>query len=281
MRIVKTVSEIRDVVTPLKRDGKSIGFVPTMGYFHEGHLSLIRQARKDCEILVVSVFVNPTQFGPGEDYKTYPRDLRKDTALAEKEKVDFIFAPHVSEMYTSDHVTFVKVEGMSKIMCGKSRPIHFRGVTTVVVKLFNLIQPDIAYFGQKDAQQAVIIKKMVSDLNMNVEIRVLPIVREQDGLAMSSRNKNLSPEERRSATILYKALLEAEEEIAKSEKNADKIRKKTAKMIGSEKLARLDYIEIVDTEDLNQKTTIDGPVLIAVAAWFGKTRLIDNIIVNP
>ena len=281
MKIINTIAEIRDVVVRIKKDGRIIGLVPTMGYFHEGHLSLIRQARRDCDVLIVSIFVNPTQFGAGEDYKTYPGDLSRDCRLAEKENVDYIFAPGVSEMYAPDHAGFVEVESLSKTMCGKSRPTHFRGVTTVVAKLFNLIQPDIAYFGQKDAQQAVIIRKMVSDLNMNLEIRVLPIVREEDGLAMSSRNKYLSAEERKSATVLYKALLKAQDEIAGGERDAANVSKKVTEMIQSEKPARLDYIAIVDPENLNEKSAIDGPVLIAIAAYIGKTRLIDNIIVNP
>ncbi len=280
MKIINTIAEIRNVVTRVKKDGKTLGLVPTMGYFHEGHLSLIREARRDCDVLVVSIFVNPTQFGVGEDYKTYPRDLSRDRRLAEKEYVDYIFVPEVSEMYAPDYAGFVEVEGLSRIMCGKNRPDHFRGVTTVVMKLFNLIQPDAAYFGQKDAQQAVIIRKMVSDLNMNPEIRVLPIVREEDGLAMSSRNKYLSTEERKSAAVLYKALLKAQDEIAGGERDAAKVSKKMTEMIQSEKLARLDYVAIVDPENLNTKPTIDRIVLIAIAARIGKTRLIDNITVN-
>ena len=281
MKIINTIAEIKDVVVRIKKDGRTIGLVPTMGYFHKGHLSLIRQARRDCDVLIVSIFVNPTQFGVGEDYKTYPRDLSRDCRLAEKEKVDYIFAPEASEMYAPDYAGFVEVEGLSRIMCGKNRPAHFRGVTTVVMKLFNLIQPDAAYFGQKDAQQAVIIRKMVSDLNMNLRIRILPIVREEDGLAMSSRNKYLSAEERKSAAVLYKALLRAQDEIAGGERDATKVSKKMTEMIQSEKLARLDYVAIVDPENLNTKPTIDRTVLIAIAAHIGRTRLIDNITVEP
>ena len=278
MKIVKTIAEMRSVISRLKKNGRAIALVPTMGYFHEGHLSLIREARKECGVLVVSIFVNRTQFGTGEDYEHYPRDLKRDADLAEMEKVDFIFAPDTEEMYPSGYAAFVEVEGLSKIMCGKTRPIHFRGVVTIVMKLFNLIQPDMAYFGQKDAQQAVIIRKMVSDLNMNVKIRVLPIVRERDGLAMSSRNKYLNDEERKSALILYRALLKAKEEIAEGKRNAGEIRETMTKMLETEKLARLDYITIVDPESLHEITGIDKPVLIAIAVWFGKTRLIDNII---
>ena len=281
MKIIKTIAEMRDVIRRLKKDNKSIVLVPTMGCFHEGHTSLMREARKKCDALVVSIFVNRTQFGTGEDYEHYPRDLKRDADLAEMEKVDFIFAPDAEEMYPSGYASFVEVEGLSKIMCGKTRPIHFRGVTTIVMKLFNLIQPDTAYFGQKDAQQAVIIRKMVSDLNMNVEIRILPIVREEDGLAMSSRNKYLNDEERKTATILYRALLRVKEKIAKGKRNAGEISEIVTKMLESERLARLDYITIVDPENLHEIDIIDGPVLIAIAVWFGKTRLIDNIIANP
>ncbi len=281
MKIIKTMAEIRDVIMGLKKDGKSIALVPTMGCFHEGHLSLMRAARKKCDALVVSIFVNRTQFGAGEDYEHYPRDLKRDTDLAEMEKVDFIFAPDAEEMYPPGYASFVEVEGLGKIMCGKTRPIHFRGVVTIVMKLFNLIQPDIAYFGQKDAQQAVIIRKMVSDLNMNVKIKVLPVVREEDGLAMSSRNEYLNDEERKTAAILYRALLKAKEEIAEGKRNAGEIRKMMTKMLESERLARLDYIAIVDPENLHEVVSIEKDVLIAIAVWLGKTRLIDNIIVNP
>lgn len=279
MKIITTISGIKEVVSLAGKNGKTIGFVPTMGYFHEGHLSLIRSARKECSVLIVSIFVNPAQFGAGEDYETYPRDLAGDSSLAEGEKVDFIFAPGVSEMYPAGYSTFVEVESLSKIMCGRSRPLHFRGVTTVLMKLFDLIQPAAAYFGQKDAQQAIIVKKMVSDLNMGIRIKIMPIVRERDGLAMSSRNKYLNKEERKSAAVLYKALLEAKEDIAKGRKNVDEITEQIAETIENEKPARLDYVEIVDPENLTKKTAIDGPVLIAAAAYIGKTRFIDNIIV--
>ena len=296
MKTVKTIAEMERIVREVKRSGKSIALVPTMGYFHEGHLSLIREAREKGDILIVSIFVNPAQFGPGEDYERYPRDLRRDDVMAEREKVDFIFAPSVSEIYPSGYSTFVEVEGLSKVMCGENRPAHFRGVTTVVAKLFNLIQPNTAYFGQKDAQQVIIIKKMVSDLNMGVEIKVLPIVREKDGLAMSSRNAYLSEEERKTAAVLYRALLKAKDEIIRGSQTpggkpaADKpgsgnkllktIRKEITEMIESEKLARIDYIAIVDTENLQELNTIDGSALIALAVWIGKTRLIDNLIVD-
>ncbi len=279
MKVITTIAGISEVVSLAEKNGKTIGFVPTMGYFHEGHSSLIRRARKECSVLIVSIFVNPAQFGAGEDYETYPKDLAGDSSLAEKEKVDFIFAPGVSEMYPTGYSTFVEVEGLSKIMCGRSRPLHFRGVTTVLMKLFNLIQPAVAYFGQKDAQQAIIVKKMVSDLDMGVRIEIMPIVREKDGLAMSSRNKYLNKGERKSAAVLYRALLKAEEDIAKGRKNVSEIMKQIAETIENEKLARLDYIEIVDPENLTKKTAIDCPVLIAAAAYIGKTRLIDNIIV--
>ncbi len=278
MKTISKVSEMKNIVNEVKKEGKSIGLVPTMGYFHQGHLSLIREVRKKCDILIASIFVNPTQFGPSEDYERYPRDLGRDELIAEREKVDFIFAPSVSEMYPSGYSTFLEVEGLSKVMCGKSRPAHFRGVTTVVAKLFNLVQPDTAYFGQKDAQQAAIIKKMVSELNMDVEIHICPIVREKDGLAMSSRNAYLNEEERKAALVLYRALLKAKDEIIKGKKDAGEIRKEITEVIEGEKLARIDYIAIVDPENLQEVDNIEQEVLIAVAVWIGKTRLIDNII---
>ncbi len=278
MKTIRTVAEMKNIVSEVKKEGKSMGLIPTMGYFHEGHLSLIRKARKECDILIVSIFVNPTQFGPSEDYERYPRDLGRDELIAEREKVDFIFAPSVSEMYPSGYSTFLEVEGLSKVMCGKSHPAHFRGVTTVVAKLFNLVQPDVAYFGQKDAQQAVIIKKMASDLNMGVEIHICPIVREKDGLAMSSRNAYLNEEERKAAPVLRRALLKAKDGITRSKKNAGEIREKITEVIEGEKLARIDYIAIVDPENLQEVDNIEQEALIAIAVWIGKTRLIDNII---
>ena len=280
MKTISKVSEMKNIVNEVKKEGKSIGLVPTMGYFHQGHLSLIREVRKKCDILIASIFVNPTQFGPSEDYERYPRDLGRDELIAEREKVDFIFAPSVSEMYPSGYSTFLEVEGLSKVMCGKSRPAHFRGVTTVVAKLFNVIQPDVAYFGQKDAQQAAIIKKMASDLDMDVEIHVCPIVREKDGLAMSSRNAHLNEEERKTATVLYRSLLKAKDEIIKGKKDAGEISKEITEVIEGEKLARIDYIAIVDPENLQEVDNIDQEVLIATAVWIGKTRLIDNIYVK-
>lgn len=304
MNTIRTVDEMKNIVHEVKKEGKSMGLVPTMGYFHEGHLSLIREARKECDILIVSIFVNPTQFGPSEDYERYPRDLGRDELIAEREKVDFIFAPNVSEMYPSGYSTFLEVKGLSKVMCGKSRPAHFRGVTTVVAKLFNLVQPDVAYFGQKDAQQAAIIKKMVSDLNMGVEIRVFPIVREKDGLAMSSRNACLNEDERKAAPVLHRALLKAKDVIIRARKKTGGVTKKIhphrspppsrgrikegdnllkfvreeiTRMIESEKLARIDYIAIADPENLQEVDNIEQDVLIAVAVWIGKTRLIDNV----
>ena len=279
MEKVRTVAEIKEIVNECRKGGKTIGLVPTMGYFHEGHLSLMREAGKNSDIQIVSIFVNPSQFGPGEDYKRYPRDLERDEKLAEAEGVDFLFVPEVPEMYPPGYSTFVEVDGLSDGMCGRSRPGHFRGVATVVTKLFNLIRPDVAYFGQKDAQQAVIIKRMVADLNMDTEIKVLPVVREKDGLAMSSRNEYLSSEERKSATVLYRALLKGRDEIIAGEKSVSEIKKKVSEIIESEKPARIDYVAIVDPETLNEKLTVDGPALIAVAVWIGKTRLIDNIVV--
>lgn len=262
----------------IRKEGKTISFVPTMGYLHEGHLSLIRQAGKDGDILVLSIFVNPTQFGAGEDPKRYPRDLERDRKLAGKEGVDILFVPSSKEMYPEGYHTFIEVEKLSEPLCGRSRPGHFRGVATVVAKLFNIINPHIAYFGQKDAQQAVIIKRMVNDLNMEVKIKVLPIVREKDGLALSSRNEYLSPEERRAAPVLYKSLQEARMMLDSGERNGRKIILRMEETIRKENPARIDYISVVDGETLENRERIEGRVLIALAVWIGKTRLIDNLI---
>lgn len=281
MKLYKKINSIQKEIIRLKREGKKIGFVPTMGYLHEGHLSLMRKARKENDIVVISIFVNPTQFGPREDYNRYPRDLNRDLKLAREVGVDIVFYPSVDEMYPSKYRTYVEVEELSDLLCGKSRPGHFRGVTTVCAKLFNIIQPDVAYFGQKDAQQAIIIKQMVRDLNFPFKIKVLPIVREKDGLAMSSRNVYLSPQERKDAVILYQSLKIAEQMVKQGIKDARKIKMKVKKMISEKKTARIDYVEIVDMEDLKPVTLINKPVLLALAVWFGKARLIDNTILKP
>lgn len=279
MEIIRQIPRLREKIKEARRLGRSIGFVPTMGFLHEGHLSLLRQARIETDLLVLSIFVNPLQFGAGEDFEEYPRDLERDADLAAGAGCDIIFAPSAREMYPNDYATFVEVERLTSGLCGASRPGHFRGVATVVSKLFNLVTPDRAYFGQKDAQQAIIIRRMAQDLNMNLEVKVLPTVREADGLAMSSRNNYLTPAERKAATVLYRSLCLAEKSIAAGEKDADSIRQLIRAAINAEPLAEIDYIAIVDAENLHELDRIANRVLIALAVRFGKTRLIDNIMV--
>ena len=257
-----------------------VGFVPTMGYFHEGHLSLVRQARKENPTVVVSIFVNPTQFGSGEDFQDYPRDLNRDLELLEGEKTDIVFVPSEGEMYPRDFNSWVDVEKVTERLEGASRPGHFRGVATICAKLFNIIQPTRAYFGQKDAQQAVVIKKMVVDLNMNLEIIVVPTVREINGLAMSSRNTYLNPEERQAATVLFKALSLARELWHGGEKDADKIRHQMTSLIHKKPLAKIDYVSIADADTLEELKKIDRPAIVFLAVRIGKTRLIDNVILG-
>jgi pantoate--beta-alanine ligase len=248
-----------------------------MGYLHEGHLSLIRQARQDCDAVIISIFVNPTQFACGEDYERYPRDVDRDCLLAFGAGVDFIFAPLTDEMYPGGYQTFISVEKLSLPLCGVCRPGHFRGVATIVAKLFNIIRPDISYFGAKDAQQTLVVKKMVADLNMEVEIKVLPTVRTADGLAMSSRNNYLTKEEKVSALVLYKSLLEARRLIDSGEKDSSQVFKMMEEMLRKEPRVKIDYISLVDGETLREKKEIAGEILIALAVWIGNTRLIDNI----
>ena len=278
MRVVKNIKEMHSHSMRMKRRGKKISFVPTLGYLHEGHLSLVEAARKQADILVVSIFVNPIQFGPGEDFARYPRDLAKDKRLLRNFEVDVLFLPEASAMFPEGHKTYVEVEELSKKMCGHSRPTHFRGVTTVVAKLFNIVLPDYAFFGEKDFQQQVIIKRMVKDLNLPLEIISLPAVREYDGLAMSSRNEYLNPEEREQATILYKALCLAKREVENGEKDPNKILQQMHSLIGTAPNLKIDYALIVDPESLAEAKKIKGMVLVALAAYLGKTRLIDNIL---
>jgi pantoate--beta-alanine ligase len=280
MKIVRSIKQMQKASRKIRQNGGSIGFVPTMGALHRGHLSLIRRARKDNNIVVVSIFVNPAQFGAGEDFKKYPRALRQDAALCKKEGVDLIFYPSLKAMYPAGHKTHVNVQHLSDRLCGKFRPGHFRGVTTVVKKLFNIVHPDVAYFGQKDAQQAVIIKKMVRDLNMPLEIKVLPTVREKSGLAMSSRNKYLGQEEKKDAAVLYKALNLVSRLIKRGNRNYQSIIQKARAVISQKKNISLQYISIVNLEDLLPVKKTRGKVLIALAAHIGKVRLIDNIIIN-
>ena len=278
MNFVKTISEVRNEVKNWRKQGLSVGLVPTMGYLHEGHKSLIDRACKENDKVVVSVFVNPTQFGPGEDLATYPRDIQRDAALCEDAGAALIFNPEPEEMYFDDFHTYVTMESLSDELCGKTRPIHFRGVCTVVSKLFHIVAPDRAYFGQKDAQQLAIIKRMVRDLNFDIEIVGCPIVREADGLAKSSRNTYLNPEERKAALVLSKAVGLGQELIQKGERNADVIVEKMKQLIEEEPLAKIDYVQAVDAISIQPVAEIKGTVLVAMAVYIGKTRLIDNFI---
>ena len=276
MKIIKTIDELRANLKKSKIEGKSIGLVPTMGYLHEGHASLIRRARKDNDIVVVSDFVNPIQFGPNEDLLTYPRDLEADSKICEEIGVDYIFAPEASEMY-QDRKVFVDIEDMSDHLCGAKRPGHFRGVLTVCSKLFNISGADRAYFGQKDAQQVAIIKKLVSDLNIPIEIIPCPIIREEDGLALSSRNTYLSKEERKAALCLSKAIF-AGEKLAKDGGSVEEVIGKMKEIIDGEELSKIDYISVVDLKTMEDASDFDGDRLVAIAVYIGKTRLIDNFI---
>ena len=282
MILCKTVEELRNEIAIAKTAGKSIGLVPTMGALHEGHASLIHAAQKENNLVVVSVFVNPTQFGPNEDLDSYPRTLEADCQLAEAQGADIVFAPTPKEMYPSEDMTWVEVTGdITKVLCGRSRPSHFRGVTTVVSKLFNLAQPDRAYFGQKDAQQVQVLTRMVKDLFFNLQLRIMPIIREADGLAKSSRNSYLSAEERQAALILSKSLRFVEELFAAGERNPQKLVEATTGMIKTEPMSEIDYVEIYQMPDLTEvKAEMTGRSLLAVAVRFGKTRLIDNIILE-
>ena len=257
-----------------------VGFVPTMGYLHEGHLSLVRRARAENPSLVVSIFVNPAQFGPREDFSTYPRDNERDLSLLEKEKTDIVFMPSMAEMYPPRFNSWVEVGEITERLEGASRPAFFRGVTTVVAKLFNIVQPTRAYFGQKDAQQAIVVKKMVADLNMNVEIVTLPTVREPDGLAMSSRNAYLNPEQRQAATVLYRALTLAQRLWLQGERDAEHLRQQMRAVIQKQALATIDYVSIADAETLDELDTVKPPALASMAVKIGDTRLIDNIVLK-
>ncbi len=274
MKLLETVPEFRRARAEVVG---SLGLVPTMGYLHEGHLALVRRARAENDLVAVSIFVNPSQFGPAEDYQTYPRDLQRDLALLEREGVDLVFAPSVEELYPPGFDTWVEMEGLAGRLEGESRPGHFRGVVTVVAKLFNIVRPHRAYFGQKDAQQLWLIGKMVADLNMDLELVAVPTVRETDGLALSSRNAYLSPQERRVAPILWKALTAARELWEGGEQDAEAIRKAMTALIEEESLARVDYVSVVDSDTLEELDAIDHPALVSLAVWIGETRLIDNI----
>ena len=280
MKIVSTVEQVREEVKKWRQQGLTVGLVPTMGYLHEGHKSLIDKAVAQNDKVVVSVFVNPIQFGPTEDLATYPRDLERDAALCEDAGASLIFHPEKEDMYFDDFCTYIDMDGLTKGLCGKTRPIHFRGVCTVVGKLFNIVHPDRAYFGQKDAQQLAVVRRMVRDLDFDLEIVGCPIIREEDGLAKSSRNTYLSEEERKAAVILHKGLVKGEEMVSAGEKDVKKVLDAITEIIESEPLARIDYVEAVDFDNIETIDTIEGSVLVAVAVYIGKTRLIDNFIVG-
>ena len=276
MKTIENISRMSTFVKMMKREGKSVGLVPTMGYLHEGHLSLVKAAKKHTDVVVMSIFINPIQFGLKEDFEKYPRDLKHDEEMAREAGVDVIFYPLLKDMYSEGYATYVTVEKLTDSLCGESRPEHFRGVATVVVKLFNIVKPDVAYFGQKDMQQAMMIKKMVSDLNMDIEVKMMPIVREKDGLAMSSRNMYLNDAERRDASIIHQSLKNAEMLIKNGERDAGKIIKAVEDMIKAKQSARIEYVKLIDAKELKDVKVITGETALAVAAFFGNTRLIDN-----
>ncbi|MDD2890281.1 MAG: pantoate--beta-alanine ligase [bacterium] len=288
MKVISKISEMQEISKEIHKKNISIGFVPTMGALHKGHISLIDIAKKHSRFVVVSIFVNPTQFGPKEDFNKYPRTLTKDLELLSEKKIDILFAPTDKEMYPKGYGTYIDVPDFSNKLCGKSRPTHFKGVCTIVAKLFNIVSPDIAVFGEKDAQQVVILKKMIKDLNFPTKIITGQIIREPNGLAMSSRNKYLTDKQKQNASIIYKTLRETANKINKGERNIPKLKKfikdgiltKMTHSSPSENSLKIDYIEIINKNNLQQPKTLKGECLIAVAVWYGKTRLIDNITVN-
>lgn len=281
MIVTGNITTVRNTIRQLKRNGQTVGFVPTMGALHHGHLSLVKTARKECDFVVVSIFVNPLQFGPTEDYTKYPRILHQDRKMLEAEKTDLLFVPSPDTMYVTGFSTHVEELSLSKNLCGALRPGHFKGVCTVVAKLFNIVTPDIAYFGRKDYQQAKVITRMVRDLNFPLVIKTVPIVREKDGLAMSSRNRYLSDSERKDAVILYQALQQAKKVIMnRKERQAKKIIGIVKDCIAAQKSGHIDYISLVNAHTLEDVTLVKGDVLIAIAVYFGKTRLIDNILLK-
>ncbi len=279
MEIVKSIYEVKEYVKELRRKGKSIGLVPTMGYLHAGHLSLVKESIRRCDCTVVSIFVNPAQFAPNEDYNKYPRNIQRDIEVLEKEGVDLIFIPRDEEMYPEGYKTYVVVKNLQDRLCGISRPDFFKGVCTIVLKLFNIVTPDISFFGQKDAQQAVILKKMACDLNLDVKVEALPIIREKSGLALSSRNEYLDKKQKKTALCLSRSLARARKVVESGENNAARVLKRIKAEIESEPLTRIDYVEIVDSENLQSLKQIKDKTLIAVAVFINNVRLIDNIIV--
>lgn len=281
MKVITSIREMRRFVREAKASGATVGLVPTMGYLHEGHLSLVRRARERCGRVVMSLFVNPLQFGPQEDFERYPRDLARDEGLAREAGVDALFAPTVAEMYPREPLSYVTVERLTEGLCGRSRPGHFRGVATVVTKLLHIVEPDVAFFGQKDIQQLRVIEQMVADLNFPTAIEGCPIVREADGLAMSSRNVYLSPEHRRQAPAIYAALRRAEEALAAGERDGERLLQIVREGIGQAPEAKIDYVSLVDYGSLEPVARVEARAILAAAVWLGATRLIDNVILEP
>ena len=278
MQVITSIEEMQAVSSLKRLQGCTIGCVPTMGYFHRGHISLMEGSAAENDFTVVSLFVNPTQFGENEDFESYPRDLARDSQLAEQAGVDVLFVPEAAAMYPENFSTYVEVHGLTEVLCGASRPGHFRGVTTVVSKLFNIIYPHRAYFGQKDAQQALVVRRMARDLNFPLEVKVMPIIREEDGLALSSRNTYLSKDERQAALVIPRSLAEARSLLEQGERDGDIIRKRVAESLAEEPFARIDYVAVKDANTLEDAATVKGSLLIAVAVWIGETRLIDNFL---
>ena len=281
IRIITAIDHMQGEATRLLQTGKTIALVPTMGYLHEGHLALMREGRKHGDVLIISIFVNPTQFGPSEDFQTYPRDPDRDASLAESVGVDVVFTPEADAMYDKAYQTYVDLEMLPRYLCGLSRPGHFRGVGTVVTKLFNIVRPHVAIFGEKDYQQLVIIQRMVRDLNFDIRIIGVPIVREPDGLAMSSRNTYLSEDERRSALSLLQSLQQAQRSVAQGTRDAGQLAVAASELIRSYPYTKIDYVAVCDPETLENVSQVEGPTLMALAVWIGKTRLIDNMILKP
>ena len=280
MKVVTGIDQMQMVAEKARCAGKKIGFVPTMGYLHEGHLNLIRRAGQLSQLVVVSIFVNPTQFGPQEDYQSYPGDLTRDTRLSQQAGCDILFVPSVEEMYPKGYCSYIEVKGLTQVLCGASRPGHFRGVTTVVTMLFNIVKPHLAVFGQKDAQQAIVIRRMIRDLKQNLEIVIVPTVREHDGLAMSSRNEYLTPKERAEAPVLFRALEWARSQIGAGERSTKNLIQGMTRMIEAGERAEIDYISIVDAAQLRSLEQLEGDVLIALAVTFGRARIIDNLLIR-
>ena len=279
MRIIKTITPLRKILNQARAKGQTIGFVPTMGCFHEGHLSLMRQAKKNNDLSVVSIYVNPTQFTPQEDFKQYPRDLARDSSMSIKENVDILFIPSDNVIYPDSYLTYIDVEKVSQSLCGRFRPGHFRGVATIVAKLLNIIAPDMMYLGQKDAQQVVVLKTMVEDLNFPVKVKVVATKREADGLAMSSRNKYLAPQQRLQAPVLYMALRQAREMIKAGEHSASEVKAAVESIIRKNSSGKIQYVECVNADTLERLKRLEGNILVTLAVFFGKTRLIDNVFI--